>query len=73
MGGIRRSHKENQICTLYKILFERPCGKHGTDLRIILITGLTEIGLEGVHWIRMVHDRDWWLTFINTAMDLRVP
>jgi hypothetical protein len=41
----------------------------GTDGRI----DLQEIGLEGVHWIHLAQDRDWWHTLVNMAMNLRIP
>jgi hypothetical protein len=32
---------------------------------------LREIGLEGVDWLRLDRDRDWWRAFVNTVMNLR--
>jgi hypothetical protein len=36
-------------------------------------TDLTKIGWEGVDWMHLVQDRDWWLVVVNTVMNLRVP
>jgi hypothetical protein len=35
--------------------------------------GLTEIGIDGVNWIRLAQDRDQWRAFVNTLMNLRAP
>jgi hypothetical protein len=32
-----------------------------------------KIGWEGVNWMRLAQDRDWWRAVVNTAMNLRVP
>jgi hypothetical protein len=34
---------------------------------------LREIVWGGMDWIDMEQDRDYWMAFVNTAMDLRVP
>jgi hypothetical protein len=34
---------------------------------------LREIGLDGMHWIDLVQDRDQWKALVNTVMNLRVP
>lgn len=36
-------------------------------------TGLTEIGLEGVHCINLSQGMDWWQALVNTVKHLRVP
>jgi hypothetical protein len=33
---------------------------------------LRELGLEGVDWINLADDRDWWRALVNTVMNLRV-
>jgi hypothetical protein len=33
---------------------------------------LTEIGWEGVEWIHLAQDRDWWWALVNTVMNLQV-
>jgi hypothetical protein len=35
--------------------------------------GLREVGIDGANWIRLAQDRVWWLAFVNTVMNLRVP
>jgi hypothetical protein len=32
-----------------------------------------EIGLEGVFWINLALDRDWWWVLVNMVMNLQVP
>jgi hypothetical protein len=34
---------------------------------------LTEIGIDGMKWIRLAQDSFWWLAFMNTVMNLQVP
>jgi hypothetical protein len=34
---------------------------------------LGEIGWEGVEWIHVAQDRDWWRALVNTVMNLWVP
>jgi hypothetical protein len=62
----------------YKILVGKPEGKR--PLRIPRHRwedesrmDLTEIRLEGMDWIHLVQDRDWWQALVNTVMSLWVP
>jgi hypothetical protein len=34
---------------------------------------LREIGWDGVDWVDMAQDRDWWRVLVNTILNLRVP
>jgi hypothetical protein len=34
---------------------------------------LREPGIEGVDWIHLVQDRDWWWALVNMIMNLQVP
>jgi hypothetical protein len=34
---------------------------------------LREIGWDGMKWIDLAEDRDWWRALVNTVMNLRVP
>jgi hypothetical protein len=34
---------------------------------------LREIGWDGVDWIDMAQDRDWWRALVNTMFNLQVP
>jgi len=36
-------------------------------------TNHREIGIDGVNWIRLAHDRVRWRTFVSTVMNLRLP
>jgi hypothetical protein len=35
-------------------------------------TGLKEIGWEGMNWINLAQDRDWWQALVNTVMNIWV-
>jgi hypothetical protein len=32
-----------------------------------------EVGCEGMEWIDLAQDRDWWQALVNAVMELRVP
>jgi hypothetical protein len=34
---------------------------------------LREIGLDGMDWIELTQDRDYWRALVNMVMNLRVP
>jgi hypothetical protein len=34
---------------------------------------LRDIGWDGMDWIGLAEDRDYWWTIVNTLMNLRVP
>jgi len=34
---------------------------------------LRETGWEGVNWMHLTLDKDWWWTLVNTVMNLQVP
>jgi hypothetical protein len=34
---------------------------------------LRETGYEGLDWIHLAQDRDWWRTVVNTVMNFWVP
>jgi hypothetical protein len=36
-------------------------------------TDLREIGWDGMDWINLVHDMDYWRALVNTVRKLRVP
>jgi hypothetical protein len=47
---------------------ERPRRRWEDGIRM----DLGEIGLRGVDWIRLAHDRDQWRTVVSAVMNLRV-
>jgi hypothetical protein len=61
----------------YRVLVGRPKGKRPLgrprrrwedDIKM----NLREIGINGVNWIQLVHDRVQWQAFVNMAMNLWV-
>jgi hypothetical protein len=34
---------------------------------------LREVGGDGIDWIDLAQDRDWWWAYVNAVMNLRVP
>jgi hypothetical protein len=34
---------------------------------------LREIGWDGMEWIALAQDRDWWRALVNMVMKFRVP
>jgi hypothetical protein len=60
----------------YQILVGRTEGKsHLEDLGCRwedIKMDLRDIGLEGVNWIYLAQDRDWWWALVNIVMNLRV-
>jgi hypothetical protein len=61
----------------YRILVGKPEGKRPLRRRRRrwvdnIKMDLREIGLDGIDWIDLAHDRDQWRALVNTVMDLRV-
>jgi hypothetical protein len=61
----------------YRILVGKPEGKRplGRPRRRWvdnIKTNLREIGWDGMDWIDLAQDRDWWRALVNTVMNLRV-
>ena len=62
----------------FKILTGKPIGNRSLgrprrrwedDIRI----NLEEIGIIAGNWVDSAQDRDYWRSFVNTALNLRVP
>jgi hypothetical protein len=63
---------------VYRVLVGRPEGKRplGRPKRKWednIKMDLKEIGIDGVNWIRLGHNRVHWRAFVNAVMNLRVP
>jgi hypothetical protein len=48
---------------------ERPRCRQEDNIKI----DLTEMGWCGVDWTDLAQDRDQWMAFVNTVMNLQVP
>jgi hypothetical protein len=47
----------------------RPRHRQGDDIKIYL----REIKMEGINWIHLAQDKDWWWAPVNMVMNLPVP
>jgi hypothetical protein len=52
---------------------KRPLGRPRHKWEDNIKMDLTEIGIDGVNWIRLDQDRVQWRTSVSTVMNLRVP
>ena len=52
---------------------KRPHGRPRHRWEDNIKTDLQEVGCEGVDWIELARDRNWWRAFVNEVMDPRVP
>jgi hypothetical protein len=73
-GHVARMGEERKV---YKVLVRKPEGKRslGRPRRRWedgIRMDLREIGLGGVDWIRLSHDRDRWRAVVSAVMNLRV-
>jgi hypothetical protein len=52
---------------------KRPLGRPGRRWEDNIKLDLREIGISEANWIHLAQDRVKWRSFVNTAMNLRVP
>jgi hypothetical protein len=52
---------------------KRPLGRPRRRWVYNIKMDLREIGWDRMDWIDLAHDRDQWMTLVNTIMNLRVP
>jgi len=76
MDGARSTQGKRKYT--YKILVEnlegkRPLGRCRRRWRDNIRIDVTEIWWEGVDWMDLAQDRDWWLAVVNMVMNLKVP
>jgi hypothetical protein len=61
--------KKFSFVFVYFYLLGRPRRRWEDNIKM----GLQEVGYEGMDWIELAQDRDWWRALVNAAMNLRVP
>jgi hypothetical protein len=52
---------------------KRPLGRPRHRSVDIIKMDLREIGWDGMDWIDVAQDRDWWKAVVNMVMKIRVP
>jgi hypothetical protein len=62
----------------YRILVGKPEGKRPLARprrRLVdnIKMDLRELGWDGMDWIDLAQDRDYWMALVNTVMNLQVP
>jgi hypothetical protein len=67
-----------EMKNVYKILFSKLMGRDHSRRPMcrwedFMEMELREIGREGVNWMHMAQDRDWWHALVNMQMILQVP
>jgi hypothetical protein len=76
MGGACSTHGE--VSNAYKILVgklegNRSLGRPRHRWEDNIRADLNEIGWEGVDWIHLAQDRDWWRALVNMVMNVLIP
>jgi hypothetical protein len=66
MGKLRIAFK---IC-IGKSEEKKPLGRPRRRWEDTIKMGLWEIGLEGMDWIDLAQDRDWWWALVNMVIQL---
>jgi len=67
-----------EIRAIYMVLVEklegkRPLGRPRRRWEDNINMDLQEVGCEGMEWIDLAQDRDWWQAFVNAIIHLQVP
>jgi hypothetical protein len=57
---------------LFAVFLKRPFGRCSHRWKNDMRMDLKEIGYEGMGWIILAHDRDWWWALVNTAANLLI-
>jgi hypothetical protein len=76
VGGACNTHGRGE--GVYRVLIgrpegERPLGRPRRRWEDNIKMELSEIGIDGANWIRLVQDRVRWWAFVNTVMNPPVP
>jgi hypothetical protein len=69
MGEMRNAYK----MLVGKLEGKRPLKRPRHRWEDNIKMDLSKIGLEGVVWIHLDQDRDWWRAVVDTVMNLQVP
>ena len=56
-----------------KLEGKRPLGRPRSRWEDNIKMDLQEVGCEGMEWIDLTQDRDWWQALVNAVMKLQVP
>jgi hypothetical protein len=62
--------KNTYTVLIWKRERKKPLGGHRRRWQSNIITN---IGLEGMHWIHVTQDGDNWWTLVNKVMNLQIP
>jgi phenylalanine-4-hydroxylase len=52
---------------------KRPLRRHRCKFKDKMRMDFKDVGWEGVDWIHLDQDRDWWQPLFNTVMNLWIP
>jgi hypothetical protein len=64
--------------SVYRVLVgnpegKRPLGRFRLRWEDNIKMDHQEVGCDGMDWINVAQDRDWWRALVNAVMNLRVP
>jgi hypothetical protein len=71
MGRACSTNGENR--NAYRTLVGKPERKRPLGRQRCRRVDSVKIGWDGMGWIDLAQDRDWWRALVNTVMNLRVP
>jgi hypothetical protein len=74
-GHLARMESMRNACRILvgKPEGKRPLGRQSRRWVDNIKMDLTDIGWDGMDWIKLAQDRKQWRALVNTVMNLRVP